>query len=86
MVDGSEAGNADYLPDECMFADSFGSSEAVGFCSSITMKDMPVKTAKFTTNDYCKVFDENDAENLLVQRNAGLYRFRRPDTAGLLRG
>ena len=52
----------DYLPDECMLADSFGSSEAIGFGSSITMKDMPVKTAKFTTNDYCKVFDENDNE------------------------
>ena len=51
----------EYIP-QVMLADSFGSSEAVGFGSSITTKDAPVSTAKFTTNDFCKVFDENDNE------------------------
>ena len=45
-----------------LLVDSFGSSEAVGFGASISAKDMPVETASFTTNDYCKVFDENDNE------------------------
>ena len=47
---------------QVILADSFGSSEAIGFGSSLTMKDMPVKTAEFKTNEYCKVFDENDVE------------------------
>jgi len=51
----------EHLP-QTILMDSFGSSEAIGFGSSITAKDMPVKTAKFTTNDLCKVFDENDNE------------------------
>ena len=72
----------DYLPDECMLADSFGSSEAVGFGSSITMKDMPVKTAKFTTNDYCKVFDENDVEIPWGSETPGFIAFGGPIPLG----
>ena len=72
----------DYLPDECMLADSFGSSEAIGFGSSITMKDMPVKTAKFTTNDYCKVFDENDNEIPWGSETPGFIAFGGPIPLG----
>ncbi|MGC6534981.1 MAG: acyl-CoA synthetase, partial [Parvibaculales bacterium] len=72
----------DYLPDECMLADSFGSSEAVGFGSSITMKNMPVKTAKFTTNDLCKVFDENDNEIPWGSETPGFIAFGGPIPLG----
>lgn len=43
-------------------ADSFGSSEAVGFGSSITTKDGGTQTARFEIGPRCKVFDEHDAE------------------------
>ena len=72
----------DYLPDECMLADSFGSSEAIGFGSSITMKNMPVKTAKFTTNEYCKVFDENDNEIPWGSETPGFIAFGGPIPLG----
>ena len=61
VVDGSQTGDAGiYATSDA--GRQFGSSEAVGFGSSITTKDAPVSTAKFTTNDFCKVFDENDNE------------------------
>ena len=41
----------EHIP-QAMLMDSFGSSEAIGFGSSVTVKDMPVKTAKFTTNEF----------------------------------
>ena len=72
----------EYLPDECMLADSFGSSEAVGFGSSITMKNMPVKTAKFTTNEMCKVFDENDNEIPWGSETPGFIAFGGPIPLG----
>ena len=72
----------EYLPDECMLADSFGSSEAIGFGSSITMKDMPVKTAKFTTNEMCKVFDENDEEIPWGSETPGFIAFGGPIPLG----
>jgi fatty-acyl-CoA synthase len=57
----NKQGLLEHIP-EAILTDSFGSSEAIGFGSSQTQKDMPVKTAEFKTNDFCKVFDENDAE------------------------
>ena len=51
----------EYMP-QAQMLDSFGSSEAVGFGSSITTKDGEVDTAKFLIGDRCKVFDENDVE------------------------
>ena len=71
-----------YLPDECMLADSFGSSEAIGFGSSITMKDMPVKTARFTTNEMFKVFDENDNEIPWGSETPGFIAFGGPIPLG----
>jgi acyl-CoA synthetase (AMP-forming)/AMP-acid ligase II len=70
------------LPDECMLVDSFGSSEAIGFGSSITMKDTPVKTAKFTTNEMCKVFDENDNEIPWGSETPGFIAFGGPIPLG----
>ena len=67
----------EYMP-QVMLADSFGSSEAVGFGSSITTKDAPVSTAKFTTNDFCKVFDENDNEIPRGSETPGFIAFGGP--------
>jgi fatty-acyl-CoA synthase len=45
-----------------ILTDSFGSSEAVGFGSSIMTAAGEVKTAKFTIGDKCKVFTEDHKE------------------------
>ncbi|HXC55400.1 MAG TPA: acyl-CoA synthetase [Rhizomicrobium sp.] len=45
---------------QAILVDSFGSSEAVGFGTSMMTKDGEIQTAKFTIGDRCKVFDEND--------------------------
>lgn len=50
-----------HLPHAIM-ADSFGSSEGLGFGTSLTTADGAVQTAKFTIGDRCKVFDEHDNE------------------------
>ncbi|MEL0071572.1 MAG: acyl-CoA synthetase, partial [Rhodobiaceae bacterium] len=71
----------EHMP-QAMLADSFGSSEAVGFGSSITMKDAPVSTAKFTTNDFCKVFDENDKEIPRGSETPGFIAFGGPIPLG----
>ena len=71
----------EYMP-QVMLADSFGSSEAVGFGSSITTKDAPVSTAKFTTNDFCKVFDENDNEIPRGSETPGFIAFGGPVPLG----
>lgn len=71
-----------HFKDECMLVDSFGSSEAVGFGSSITMKNAPVKTAKFTTNEMCKVFDENDNEIPWGSETPGFIAFGGPIPMG----
>ncbi len=71
----------DHIP-QALLTDSFGSSEAVGFGSSITAKDMPVKTAKFTTNDFCKVFDENDQEIPRGSETPGFIAFGGPIPLG----
>jgi fatty-acyl-CoA synthase len=45
-----------------ILTDSFGSSEAVGFGSSIMTAAGEVKTAKFTIGERCKVFSEDHRE------------------------
>ncbi|MEX2205002.1 MAG: acyl-CoA synthetase [Myxococcota bacterium] len=45
-----------------ILTDSFGSSEAVGFGSSIMTAAGEVKTAKFMIGDRCKVFSEDQRE------------------------
>jgi fatty-acyl-CoA synthase len=45
-----------------ILTDSFGSSEAVGFGSSVMTAAGEVKTAKFTIGDRCKVFTEDHRE------------------------
>jgi fatty-acyl-CoA synthase len=45
---------------QAIMVDSFGSSEAVGFGTSMMTKDGEVATAKFQISDRVKVFDEND--------------------------
>ena len=50
-----------HLPD-LMLADMFGSSEAVGFGSSVTSKASGTKTAKFMIGEDCKVFTEEHKE------------------------
>ncbi|MEQ9520654.1 MAG: acyl-CoA synthetase [Parvibaculum sp.] len=50
-----------HMPQSIM-ADSFGSSEGLGFGTSLTTADGAVQTAKFTIGERCKVFDEQDNE------------------------
>lgn len=54
-----KAGLLKHIP-QAQLVDSFGSSEAVGFGSSIMTKDGEIQTAKFQIGERCKVFDEND--------------------------
>jgi 3-oxocholest-4-en-26-oate---CoA ligase len=60
-------GLLEHMP-QAMMVDSFGSSEAVGFGSSIMTKDGEIQTAKFQIGERCKVFDENDR---LVEPGSG---------------
>ena len=53
---------------QAIMVDSFGSSEAVGFGTSMMTKDGEIQTAKFQIGDRCKVFDENDR---LVEPGSG---------------
>jgi len=71
----------EHLP-TALLADSFGSSEAVGFGASIMTKGMPVETARFTTNDLCKVFDENDREIPRGSETPGFIAFGGPMPLG----
>lgn len=45
-----------------MLMDSFGSSEGMGFGSSVTTADSKPETAKFTIGENCKVFTEDHKE------------------------
>ena len=47
---------------QVMLADMFGSSEAVGFGTSVTSKGAKSKTAKFEIGDDCRVFTEDHRE------------------------
>ncbi len=54
-------GLLNYMPN-AMLVDSFGSSEAIGFGSSIMTAEGEVKTAKFAIGDKCKVFTPEGKE------------------------
>jgi len=43
-------------------ADTLGSSEGVGFASSVAKKDQPAETARFSLGDHARVFDESGVE------------------------
>ena len=60
-------GMLQHMP-QAIMVDSFGSSEAVGFGTSMMTKDGEIQTAKFQIGDRCKVFDENDQ---LVEPGSG---------------
>jgi len=50
-----------HLP-EVRMADMFGSSEAVGFGTSVSSREGGTKTARFRIGDHCKVFSEDHRE------------------------
>ncbi len=50
-----------HLP-ELMCVDTFGSSEAIGFGTSVASAEGEVKTARFTIGEHCKVFTEDYRE------------------------
>jgi acyl-CoA synthetase (AMP-forming)/AMP-acid ligase II len=52
-------GLLEHVP-QAIMVDSFGSSEAVGFGTSMMTKEGEIGTAKFQISDRCCVFDEND--------------------------
>ena len=54
-------GLLEHIP-HAILADSFGSSEGLGFGTSLMTKDGEQKTAKFQIGPRCKVFDEQDNE------------------------
>ncbi len=60
-------GLLEYMP-AAMMMDSFGSSEAIGFGTSVMTADGEVKTAKFAIGDKCKVFTPEGEE---VQPGSG---------------
>lgn len=43
-------------------ADTLGSSEGVGFASSVAKKDQPAETARFSLGEHARVFDEQGRE------------------------
>lgn len=47
---------------QLMCVDTFGSSEAIGFGTSVASADGGVKTARFTIGEHCKVFTEDHKE------------------------
>jgi fatty-acyl-CoA synthase len=47
---------------QAIMTDSFGSSEGLGFGSSLMTADGEIQTAKFQIGETCKVFDEEDNE------------------------
>jgi len=61
----------EHIP-QAVMVDSFGSSEAVGFGTSMMTKDGEVATAKFTVSDRVKVFD---AEDKPVEPGSGIRGF-----------
>jgi 3-oxocholest-4-en-26-oate---CoA ligase len=57
----SKQGLLKHMP-EAIMTDSFGSSEGLGFGSSLMTADGAIQTAKFQIGERCKVFDEQDVE------------------------
>lgn len=65
-----------------MLADMFGSSEAVGFGSSVTSRGAGTKTAKFTIGENCKVFTEDHREVVPGSGERGFIARRGPIPLG----
>jgi acyl-CoA synthetase (AMP-forming)/AMP-acid ligase II len=74
-------GMLEHLPNT-MLADMFGSSEAVGFGSSVTSKKGGDKTAKFAIGENCKVFSEDHREILPGSGERGFIARRGPIPLG----
>ena len=77
----NKLGLLEHMP-QAALADSFGSSEAVGFGSSITTKDGESQTARFVIGDRCKVFDENDEEVIPGSGKSGIIGIGEPIPLG----
>ena len=67
---------------EAMLLDSFGSSEGLGFGSSIFAAGGEIKTAKFQIGARCKVFDENDQEVAPGSGKSGVIAVAQPIPLG----
>jgi len=67
---------------QAMLLDSFGSSEGIGFGSSIFTADGEVKTAKFQIGERCKVFDEHDQEVAPGSGKSGVIAVAQPIPLG----
>ncbi len=68
--------------DGWLLADMFGSSEAVGFGSSVTSAKSGAKTAVFTIGDDCKVFTEDHVEVVPGSGERGFIARRGPIPLG----
>ena len=68
--------------DGWLLADMFGSSEAVGFGSSVTSAKGGAKTAVFTIGDDCKVFTEDHVEVVPGSGERGFIARRGPIPLG----
>jgi fatty-acyl-CoA synthase len=65
-----------------MLVDTFGSSEAVGFGTSVTTASGETRTAKFQIGDHCKVFSEDHREIQPGSGERGFIARRGPIPAG----
>lgn len=74
-------GLLEHIP-QAILADSFGSSEGLGFGTSLMTKDGEQKTAKFQIGPRCKVFDENDREVEPGSGKSGIIAVGRPIPLG----
>lgn len=71
-----------HLSQEAMLVDSFGSSEGIGFGTSIMTQEGEIKTAKFQIGGRCKVFDENDNEVAPGSGKSGIIAIGQPIPLG----
>jgi fatty-acyl-CoA synthase len=77
----SKLGMLEHMPNTIL-ADMFGSSEAVGFGSSVTSKSGGERTAKFTIGENCKVFSEDHREITAGSGERGFIARRGPIPLG----
>ncbi len=71
----------EHIP-QVALTDGFGSSEAVGFGTSITTRDSETQTARFVIGPRCKVFDENDEEVIPGSGKSGIIGIGEPIPLG----
>jgi fatty-acyl-CoA synthase len=65
-----------------MLVDTFGSSEAVGFGTSVTTAEGETRTARFQIGEHCKVFTEDHREVKLGSGEKGFIARRGPIPVG----